>query len=107
MGNNCGKVNKAHLPAKCLKKWNVSNSTKSNNVVPEWINQSHFEEILIKNEPDFEKIENFFVMPALSSGENYSSLMLRVTIDARLTSKFFTPCNIPISFCNIGFWKSR
>lgn len=61
-------------------------------LVPDWINKSHFEEILKDQEPEFEKIENFFVMPALSAGENYSSLMLRVTIETRLTGEFSSFC---------------
>lgn len=61
-------------------------------LVPDWINKSHFEEILKDQEPEFEKIENFFVMPALSAGENYSSLMLRVTIETRLTGELSYFC---------------
>ncbi|KAH8417044.1 hypothetical protein KR222_001856, partial [Zaprionus bogoriensis] len=60
-------------------------------LVPEWIKKAHFVEILKEHEPDFAKIENFFIKPALSAGENYSSLMLRVTIEALLTDGTIKP----------------
>lgn len=71
-------------------------------LVPDWINKSHFEEILKDQEPEFEKIENFFVMRALSAGENYSSLMLRVTIETRLTGEFFSFCEDTNEISNIS-----
>lgn len=91
MGNNVAKENKAHMSKSYHKKWNmVTNFTKMSNLVPEWIKQSHFEEILREVEPKLMKIENFSVTPALSVDENYSSLVLRVTIDTRLNGELFT-----------------
>ncbi|KAL7727113.1 hypothetical protein ACLKA6_017386 [Drosophila palustris] len=60
-------------------------------LVPEWIHKSQFIEVLKENEPGFSRIENFFVKPALRAGENYSSLMLRVTIDVELIDKTIKP----------------
>lgn len=48
--------------------------------VPQWIDQSYFLEILKESVPNFSKIQQFDVRPALSAGENYGSLMLRVKI---------------------------
>jgi len=56
-------------------------------IVPQWIHKSQFIEILKENVPEFSRIENFFVKPALSAGENYSSLMLRISIDVKLTGE--------------------
>jgi len=56
-------------------------------LVPEWIHKSQFIEILKENVPEFSRIENFFVKPALTAKENYSSLILRVTIDVELIGK--------------------
>lgn len=53
-------------------------------LVPQWIQKSQFIEILKENVPEFSRIENFFIKPALNAGENYSSLILRVTIEVEL-----------------------
>ncbi|XP_064552608.1 uncharacterized protein LOC135438274 isoform X1 [Drosophila montana] len=58
-----------------------------NNLVPGWINKSQFLEILSDNVPEFSKIENFCIKPASTAGENYSSLILRISIDVKLTDK--------------------
>jgi len=55
--------------------------------VPQWIHKSQFIEILKENVSEFSNIENFFIEPALSDGENYSSLMLRISIDVKLTGE--------------------
>ncbi|KAH8307732.1 hypothetical protein KR044_011489 [Drosophila immigrans] len=62
-----------------------------NQLVPDWINKSQFIEILKENVPNFVRIENFLVKPALSAGENYSSLLLRVSIEVKLTDKTVKP----------------
>lgn len=49
--------------------------------VPHWIHQSYFMEIIKQSVPNCKHISNFDVRPALSAGENYGSLMLRVKID--------------------------
>ncbi|XP_001990389.2 uncharacterized protein LOC6564248 isoform X2 [Drosophila grimshawi] len=60
-------------------------------LVPEWIHKTQFLEILNDNVPEFQRIENFCIQPALSSGENYSSLILRISIDVKLTDKTIKP----------------
>lgn len=56
-------------------------------VVPNWIIESQFVEILRESVPKFAKIRSFNVKPGLGSGENYSTLMLRVSIEAELTGE--------------------
>ncbi|XP_017874662.1 PREDICTED: uncharacterized protein LOC108621705 [Drosophila arizonae] len=57
------------------------------NLVPDWIHKKQFLEILSANVPQFSKIQNFNISPASSAGENYSSLILRIAIDVKLTDK--------------------
>lgn len=65
-------------------------------VVPNWINESQFVEILKESVPKFEKIRSFNVKPGLGSGENYATLMLRVSIEAELTGELddITNCRL-------------
>ncbi|KAH8363283.1 hypothetical protein KR084_007764 [Drosophila pseudotakahashii] len=57
------------------------------NLVPKWLNESQFVELLAANEAKFSKIVDFRVKPAMAPGENYATLMLRITIDVELTDK--------------------
>lgn len=61
----------------------VVNSTPA----PEWINEAQFVEILKQTVPQFSKIQSFSAKPALGAGENYATLMLRVSIQAELTGE--------------------
>lgn len=56
--------------------------------IPQWINESHFVEILTQTVPQFSKIHSFNVKPAMGAGENYASLMLRVKIDVELKGEW-------------------
>ncbi|KAH8383454.1 hypothetical protein KR009_008707, partial [Drosophila setifemur] len=56
-------------------------------LVPEWLNESQFEQLLAANVADFSKIVGFRVKPAMAPGENYATIMLRVSIDVELTDK--------------------
>lgn len=56
-------------------------------LVPNWINESQFVEILRESVPKFTKIRSFNVKPGLGAGENYATLMLRVSIEAELTGE--------------------
>ncbi|XP_062124982.1 uncharacterized protein LOC133838049 [Drosophila sulfurigaster albostrigata] len=56
-------------------------------LVPTWIKESHFVEILRETVPSFEKIKSFHIKPALNPGENYATLMLRVSLDVELSDK--------------------
>lgn len=56
-------------------------------LVPEWINKSLFEEILVANVPQFSRILDFRAKPAMAPGENYATLMLRITIEVELTGR--------------------
>ncbi|KAH8383453.1 hypothetical protein KR009_008706 [Drosophila setifemur] len=55
--------------------------------VPEWLNETQFEELLKANVDQFSKIVGFQMKPAMAPGENYATLMLRVSIDVELTDK--------------------
>ncbi|XP_017119025.1 uncharacterized protein LOC108140622 [Drosophila elegans] len=57
------------------------------NLLPKWLNESQFEELLVANIPKFSKIVNFQAKPAMSPGENYATLMLRISINVELTDK--------------------
>lgn len=54
---------------------------------PEWLNESQFEELLAANVDQFSKILKFRVKAAMAPGENYATLMLRITIDVELTGE--------------------
>lgn len=56
-------------------------------LVPNWINESQFVEIVRESVPKFTKIRSFNVKPGLGAGENYATLMLRVSIEAELTGE--------------------
>ncbi|EDV49486.1 uncharacterized protein LOC6553970 [Drosophila erecta] len=57
------------------------------NLVPKWLNESQFEELLTATVDHFSKIVGFRVKPAMAPGENYATLMLRISIDVELTDK--------------------
>ncbi|EDV49485.1 uncharacterized protein LOC6553969 [Drosophila erecta] len=57
------------------------------NLGPDWLNQAQFEELLAANVDQFSKIVGFRVKPAMAPGENYATLMLRISIDVELTDK--------------------
>ncbi|KAH8294590.1 hypothetical protein KR018_000017 [Drosophila ironensis] len=56
-------------------------------LIPEWLNKSQFEELIAANVPQFSKIVDFRVRPAMAPGENYATLMLRISVDVELTDK--------------------
>lgn len=56
-------------------------------LLPKWLNETQFEELLAANVPQFSKIVGFRVKPAMAPGENYATLMLRISIDVELTGK--------------------
>ncbi|KAM8703725.1 hypothetical protein ACLKA7_008367 [Drosophila subpalustris] len=60
-------------------------------LVPQWIKESHFVEILRETVPKFSKIQSFRIKPALGPGENYATLVVRVSIEAELTDKSIKP----------------
>lgn len=48
--------------------------------IPEWLTEELFREFLEQDFPNFTKISKFSVKPAVAAGENYMTIMLRVTI---------------------------
>jgi len=56
-------------------------------LVPKWLNQTQFEELLAADVDQFSKIVGFRVKPAMAPGENYATLMLRISIDVELTGE--------------------
>ncbi|XP_039493503.1 uncharacterized protein LOC120453048 [Drosophila santomea] len=57
------------------------------NLGPDWLNETQFEALLTANVDQFSKIVGFRVKPAMAPGENYATLMLRISIDVELTDK--------------------
>ncbi|KAH8247819.1 hypothetical protein KR038_010473 [Drosophila bunnanda] len=56
-------------------------------LLPKWLNETQFEELLAANVEQFSKIVGFRMKPAMAPGENYVTLMLRISIDVELTDK--------------------
>ncbi|KAH8355522.1 hypothetical protein KR200_001116 [Drosophila serrata] len=56
-------------------------------LIPKWLNETQFEELLAANVAQFSKIVGFRMKPAMAPGENYATLMLRISIDVELTDK--------------------
>lgn len=63
---------------------NISANNETIQNVPEWLNEELFEEFLLKDFPNFNKITKFIVKPAVANGENYMTVMLRVLIEVEL-----------------------
>ncbi|XP_016952783.1 uncharacterized protein LOC108026373 [Drosophila biarmipes] len=53
-------------------------------IIPDWINEKYFEEVLAKDEPDHAKVLKFNVVAAIPPGENFTSTMLRVYIKLQM-----------------------
>ncbi|XP_017953427.1 uncharacterized protein LOC108648963 isoform X2 [Drosophila navojoa] len=51
---------------------------------PEWVNQQLFSDLLKQNYADFETIQKFECTSAISGGENYLTIVLRISIEMRL-----------------------
>lgn len=54
---------------------------------PNWLNGNLFQEFLETDFSNFLRITNFDVKPAVSAGENYMTIILRVIIDFQLKDK--------------------
>ncbi|EDV93517.1 uncharacterized protein LOC6563129 [Drosophila grimshawi] len=54
---------------------------------PGWINQQIFSDLLKHNHNDFESIEKFECNAAISGGENYLTIVLRIGIEMQLKDK--------------------
>lgn len=51
---------------------------------PEWVNQQLFSDLLKQNYADFDAIQKFECTSAISGGENYLTIVLRISIEMRL-----------------------
>ncbi|KAH8293530.1 hypothetical protein KR054_001371 [Drosophila jambulina] len=60
-------------------------------LLPKWLNETQFEELLAANIAQFSKIVGFRMKPAMAPGENYATLMLRISIEVELTDKSTKP----------------
>ncbi|KAM7362730.1 uncharacterized protein ACRADG_013298 [Cochliomyia hominivorax] len=49
--------------------------------IPDWLNDQLFEDILKRDFPHYQKTTKFIVRPAVKTGENFMTIMLRVTIE--------------------------
>lgn len=54
------------------------------NEYPEWLTSDLFEEFLKRDYNDFKQITNFVVEPAVKTGENYLTIMLRAKLEVAL-----------------------
>ncbi|XP_061387862.1 uncharacterized protein LOC133322927 [Musca vetustissima] len=63
---------------------NKNNNNVLDPIVPLWIKAELFEDVLREIDPNFLSIEKFEVNGALSPGENYASIMLKVDIVMKL-----------------------
>lgn len=61
-----------------------SEDVNGNFTGPEWVTEGIFIEILKKNVEGFSRIKTFKVEPGSSVGENYMSIILRVSIGVEL-----------------------
>ncbi|XP_020811615.1 uncharacterized protein LOC110186689 [Drosophila serrata] len=52
--------------------------------IPKWINGIYFEQVLQKDEPNYEKILSFNPVAAIPPGENFTSIMLRIHFDLQM-----------------------
>ncbi|XP_075148815.1 uncharacterized protein LOC142222522 [Haematobia irritans] len=72
---------------------NNNKNPTSPSVVPKWIEEKLFENTLKELDSEFVKIEEFKIAPALSPGENYASVMLKVDIVIKLNDGSSKPIN--------------
>lgn len=52
--------------------------------VPEWVKADLFEQLLKDTFKDFQNIRSFKAMPGTKPGDNYATLMLRITLEVQL-----------------------
>ncbi|KAH8335376.1 hypothetical protein KR074_000354, partial [Drosophila pseudoananassae] len=53
-------------------------------IIPDWINEKYFTDVLAKDEPDHLKILKFTPVAAIPPGENFTSTMLRIYINLKM-----------------------
>ncbi|XP_019892273.2 uncharacterized protein LOC109612572 [Musca domestica] len=53
---------------------------------PEWLNEELFREFLEEDFPNFQKISQFYIKPAVAAGENYMTVLLRVEISVEMSN---------------------
>lgn len=66
---------------------NESTSMKNPVNIPQWITPSLFEPVFRSQTTGFRSIKTFDAKGAISPGENYATIMLRITADVELTGK--------------------
>lgn len=59
----------------------------TNSTVPDWVQPDVFVDLLKSSVKGFSRIKNFKVSSGVGAGENYSTVMLRVSIDVELEGK--------------------
>ncbi|SPP88440.1 Hypothetical predicted protein [Drosophila guanche] len=78
------KSNDTHSPSPSTSPTTIPDGTS---LVPDWLNETQFVDILSATVSRFSKILKFHAMPAMAPGENYATLMLRISIDVELDDK--------------------
>ncbi|XP_037817361.1 uncharacterized protein LOC119607492 [Lucilia sericata] len=63
---------------------NDQGNTANGNDIPTWIKVSLFEKVFKEIEPQFHQTKDFKVKRALSAGENYATIMLRIEAEIEL-----------------------
>ncbi|XP_037951328.1 uncharacterized protein LOC119682057 [Teleopsis dalmanni] len=61
-----------------------NNETAGGPHIPDWLTEELFVNILKEKFPEFQKIQEFDIVPAVGTGENYMTILLRVNIDIEL-----------------------
>lgn len=60
---------------------NSNEDVRRDVLVPDWVKPDVFEDLLKKQVPDFKETKALRAKAALSAGENYATVMLRVELD--------------------------
>lgn len=62
-------------------------SDESNNIIPAWIKQDYFENIISDEFGKFSRITKFKPVSGCAPGDNYASVMIRILIEVELEDK--------------------
>ncbi|XP_073842669.1 uncharacterized protein [Musca autumnalis] len=63
----------------------VGDESENGSNQPEWLTAELFRELLEKDFPNFHKVSQFHIKPAVAAGENYMTVLLRVTIKVEMS----------------------
>lgn len=64
-------------------------ASKDTSNVPKWLEARLFEGVLKENVPNYKEIKEFKAYAGLPAGENYSTVITRIEIDAELQGEIW------------------